>query len=1010
MHPLLFRPWHWLQGQRAAQAARSPRRCKLAIESLEDRFVLSDSPISPASDYELWRQTRFTIDDAAPADTPALAGAGASATPTNASFGSAISLDQALAAHPYRGTGYAVAVIDTGIDYRHAHLGGGWGNRVIAGWNFVNNTSNPLDDNGHGTHVAGIIGSSSSSYSGIAPEVNLVALKVLDKNGSGTFGAVHDALQWVIANQARYNIVAVNLSLGSGAYTSNPYSYLESDFTALEQQGVFIAAAAGNDHYARPTGLAYPAISPNVVSVGAVWAGNFGPASWASGARDYRTDADQIVSFSQRSSDLELLAPGALITSTYLNNGTKAMAGTSMATPMVAGAAVLLHQALDATGQSALAQQDYILSLLQNNSAAIVDANHGRDNVTHTGLTFRRLDVSAALDAIGSAPRAPTVPTLQPLGSRTMGAGATIAVTLVGADADGDAISYGARVQDDVGLAYKMKQQLGLTYNGSYYTNAWGENEHWLQGLDGTWYCLMSNGDLRRWAGTMTATLEPANLLAALGPTYYHEPALLWNAQPGTGALPAVVSISGDTLYVTATAGYTGSFKVDVSVSDGQSSATQTLLVSVVTPTAPQLGGIASFSLDAGTGTTVTLPGSDADGDALTYTAQLVGNYAINPAVLSVTGNQLAVQTAAEYSGDFDVIVTVSDGVNSASTTFRVTVIPGVTTVARFAGNFNGDGWADIVEFKSDGSWWVTLSGAEPARWAQWLPSLNWRSAMVGDFNGDRRTDVGAFSNDGSWWVGLSTGSSFAADLWSQWLPAASWHTVLTGDFNGDGRTDVAGFSNDGSWWIGRSTGGRFAAAPWTRWLSPAHWRTVSVGDFNGDGKSDIIGFNNDGSWWVGQSTGARFVMDQWARWMPASRWSSLHIGDFNGDGKSDVLGQSNDGTWWVGLAGADAFATARWARWSRAGAWTALTVGDANGDGKTDIIGLNRDGSWWVALAGRRSFATRLWNSTATRTAGTTEPQLSSAASNGSWAGWLGLADAVPRRRARPKARTTRR
>src|SRR5205823_12360208 len=133
-------------------------------------------------------------------------------TPVNSSFGALIGLDKSFAAFPYRGTGYSVAVLDTGIDYTHPDLGGAWGKRVIAGYDFVNHDTDPRDDNGHGTHVAGIIGSSSATYSGVAPNVNLIALKVLDANGSGSFGDIEDALNWVIAHQAQYHIVAINLS------------------------------------------------------------------------------------------------------------------------------------------------------------------------------------------------------------------------------------------------------------------------------------------------------------------------------------------------------------------------------------------------------------------------------------------------------------------------------------------------------------------------------------------------------------------------------------------------------------------------------------------------------------------------------------------------------------------------------------------------------------------------------------------------------------------------------
>src|SRR5581483_5350414 len=114
-------------------------------------------------------ETRLAPALAAPTPQASIAAAYA-----NASFGPLIGLDGARANFPYKGDGYSVAVLDTGIDYNHPALGGAWGKRVIAGYDFVNNDADPLDDNGHGTHVAGIIGSSSSQYPGVAPDVNLI--------------------------------------------------------------------------------------------------------------------------------------------------------------------------------------------------------------------------------------------------------------------------------------------------------------------------------------------------------------------------------------------------------------------------------------------------------------------------------------------------------------------------------------------------------------------------------------------------------------------------------------------------------------------------------------------------------------------------------------------------------------------------------------------------------------------------------------------------------------------
>src|SRR6202023_2906964 len=101
------------------------------------------------------------------------------------------------------------------------------------------------------------------------------------------------------------------------------------------------------------------------------------------------------------------LAPGAMITSTYLNDTFKQMAGTSMATPVVVGASVLIHQALDARGQGSLANQDYILNLMETTGVSITDGAHEDDNVINTGLTFKRLDLFAALNHVGPVNHTP---------------------------------------------------------------------------------------------------------------------------------------------------------------------------------------------------------------------------------------------------------------------------------------------------------------------------------------------------------------------------------------------------------------------------------------------------------------------------------------------------------------------------------------------------------------------------------------------------------------------------
>ncbi len=622
----MFSRWMRLRGRPLGQSARcaSSRhapgpRVRPALEVLEHRLLPSGLT------YEQWQAERIQLDDVAVANVSV--SAANTPQPVNQSFGSLISLDAAFADFSYRGQGESVAIIDTGIDYTHPDLGGGWGKRVIAGYDFVNHDSDPMDDNGHGTHVAGIIGSSSSTYSGVAPGVNLIALKVLDASGSGTFGNIEAALQWVVAHQTQYNIVAVNMSLGSGNYTVNPYAFLDDEFASLISDGVFISVAAGNSFYTvgSQVGLAFPASDPAVVSVGAVWTKDFGQVSWMSGARDFSTGPDRVASFSQRSSSLDLLAPGAMITSTYLHGGYQVMAGTSMAAPVVAGAAALVHQALVSHGLAA--DQEAILRVLRSSGIIVNDGDDENDNVTNTGLSFPRLNVDAALRTVTDSQR-DAAPVLTPLPDQTVSSGGSRTITLLATDANHDPLTYSARLVGQGNALYDLRQQFGLTYLGSYYTNIWGANEKWLGGAGGIWYCLLPNGALYRWAGTMSATLSAANLVATVSTTCYADPSLLWNAQPGQTP-PVKLSVAGNQLTVQVAAGYTGSFQIQVAVSDGTHSVSSTFTVSAVRQNgAPVLAPIANLTINRGGKATISVSASDADGDALTYSAKaLPSNY-----------------------------------------------------------------------------------------------------------------------------------------------------------------------------------------------------------------------------------------------------------------------------------------------------------------------------------------------------------------------------------------------
>lgn len=289
------------------------------------------------------------------------------------------------------GKGQTICIIDTGVNYTHPDLGGcfGAGCKVIGGWDFVNGDNNPMDDNGHGTHVSGIA-AANGTLTGIAPEANLVVIKALDSGGSGNSIDVAKAIDWCVTNSSLYNISVISMSLAADCnnYPSLCFaSYCDgmiggdtilASLNAAVAKNITVVMAAGNNN--NWTALPYPSCYRNATAITAF------------------TKNDGITNYANRDSNVQLGAIGGDnsglaghdVNSTWFNGGYYAIAGTSMATPQIAGAVAIIRQLLLLTNQYRTSAQ--IVDTLNATGKPIYDNKALR--------TYSRLNIYSAISSL----------------------------------------------------------------------------------------------------------------------------------------------------------------------------------------------------------------------------------------------------------------------------------------------------------------------------------------------------------------------------------------------------------------------------------------------------------------------------------------------------------------------------------------------------------------------------------------------------------------------------------
>jgi len=285
----------------------------------------------------------------------------------------------------YTGDTAKICVIDSGVDSSNSYIYGNVVNEYCycsdAGGccpNGENEDDDAEDELDHGTKVIGVIVSNHANYTGISPDADIYIVKIAGEEGEGWDNDdVADAIDWC-RNQ---NVDIISMSFGDDAYIGSCKTTFDTEINNAYNLGIFLDAASGNNN--KFNKISYPACNDEVVAVGETYDFSYASPFNFDSCTDESHDVDDITCETNRNSDLDLLAPGCIISTPVAGGAISPDCGTSLSAPMVAGAAALLLEQNPALTPAEIKYQ------LQSTGVDIYDGE--------TGLTFKRIDIEEAI-------------------------------------------------------------------------------------------------------------------------------------------------------------------------------------------------------------------------------------------------------------------------------------------------------------------------------------------------------------------------------------------------------------------------------------------------------------------------------------------------------------------------------------------------------------------------------------------------------------------------------------